>query len=488
MFIRSGVLVIISRPDKTTRYTFFKTLRFRILLIIVVMGILPTILVSTMVLTGYERRAIEDRSETARTHGRVICSGLLRSDYLKGGQDEEIEAEVRAVADLYGGRARILNESACVIRDSYNIEVGHFIFTPEVEDCLKGNEKDVYNRNDSRVSIYLSVLPENSDSAAGCVVISFSTLDIIHGKALLTRQYAVLTALIAVVILVAGYVLSGRLVEPFRKLTQAINTSSSYQDKPLFAPEYVETDQIAVAFNHMLSQVKTVDDSREEFVSNVSHELKTPLASMKVLADSLNSNPDATLEMYQEFMKDISEEIDRENVIISDLMELVKLDGNSEELKIESCDIRGLLELVVKRLQPIAEQSGVDLRLECFRPVTAEIDETKIILSISNLVENAIKYGKPGEGWVQISLNADKSFCYISVADNGIGMSEDVKAHIFERFYRGDKSHSSDIKGTGLGLSIARSGIAAHKGAISVESKPGEGTTFSVRFPLVYVA
>ena len=128
------------------------------------------------------------------------------------------------------------------------------------------------------------------------------------------------------------------------------------------------------------------------------------------------------------------------------------------------------------------------LYLECFRPVTAEVDSTKFILIISNLVENAIKYGRAEDGWVRISLNADKSFFYISVADNGIGMSEDVKAHIFERFYRGDKSHSKYIKGTGLGLAIAKAGISAHKGAVSVESKPEEGTTFSVRFPLVYVA
>ena len=125
--------------------------------------------------------------------------------------------------------------------------------------------------------------------------------------------------------------------------------------------------------------------------------------------------------------------------------------------------------------------------LESFRPVTAEIDEVKLTLAFSNLVENAIKYNHE-EGWVHVSINADHKYFYIKVADSGIGIPEQDQQHIFERFYRVDKSHSREMGGTGLGLAITRNAIIMHRGSIKVYSSEGEGTTFTVRIPLTYVA
>ena len=146
-----------------------------------------------------------------------------------------------------------------------------------------------------------------------------------------------------------------------------------------------------------------------------------------------------------------------------------------------------LVERILKRLRPIAATRNIEVIFESFRPVTAEVDETKLSLAISNLVENAIKYNKEN-GWVHVSLNADHKNCYIEVADSGIGIPEDSIEHIFERFYRVDKSHSREIGGTGLGLAIARSAVVMHRGAIKVFSQPEEGTTFTIRIPLTYVS
>ena len=295
--------------------------------------------------------------------------------------------------------------------------------------------------------------------------------------------------IIIVLILVGGYILSGILVKPFQKITRSIEElTDGYLDESISVPDYLETELITNAFNKMLARVKTLDDSRQEFVSNVSHELKTPLASMKVLADSLNMQENVPLEQYKDFMRDISEEIDRENTIITDLLSLVKLDKKASDLNIESTNINELLELVLKRLRPIASRQNVELILDSFRPVNAEIDQTKMTLALSNLVENAIKYNKPEGGWVRVSLNADHKYFYVTVADSGIGIPEEALNHIFERFYRVDKSHSREIGGTGLGLAISRSAIVMHRGAIKVYSKENEGTTFSVRIPLVYIA
>ena len=207
---------------------------------------------------------------------------------------------------------------------------------------------------------------------------------------------------------------------------------------------------------------------------------------MKVLADSLLAQPDAPVELYQEFMADIAEEIDRENKIITDLLSLVKMDKKAADLHIENKNINELLELIIKRLTPIADRQDINLVLESFRPVNAEVDETKLTLALSNLVENAIKYNKEG-GWVHVSLNVDNKYFYVKVEDSGIGIPKESQDAIFERFYRVDKSHSREIGGTGLGLAITRSSIAMHHGIIKVSSKEGEGTTFTVKIPLSYI-
>ena len=228
--------------------------------------------------------------------------------------------------------------------------------------------------------------------------------------------------------------------------------------------------------------MKTLDESRQEFVSNVSHELKTPMTSMKVLADSLVGQENVPIELYQEFMQDIAVEIDRENKIITDLLSLVKMDKKAADLNIAETNVNELLENILKRLRPIASAKHVELVLESFRPVVAEIDEVKLSLAFSNLVENGIKYNVQ-DGFVHVSLNADHKYFYVTVADSGIGIPKESIDRIFERFYRVDKSHSNEIGGTGLGLAITRSAIVMHRGAIKVRSEEHQGTTFSVRIP-----
>ena len=173
--------------------------------------------------------------------------------------------------------------------------------------------------------------------------------------------------------------------------------------------------------------------------------------------------------------------------IINDLLSLVKMDKTSADLNVKPENINELVERILKRLRPIAAKQNVELVFESFRPVTAEVDEVKFTLAISNLVENAIKYNKE-EGWVQVSLNADHKYFYVKVADSGMGIPQESLDHIFERFYRVDKSHSREIGGTGLGLAIARNAVIMHRGAVKVHSEEGVGTTFTVRIPLTYIA
>ena len=319
------------------------------------------------------------------------------------------------------------------------------------------------------------------------MIVSLSTQDVKDGKDALSNTVLILQIVLTLMILAAAYYVARVLTKPFGKITRSLEeVRGGVIEQEISIPDYTETKMLAEAYNRMLKRMKIQEDSRQEFVSNVSHELKTPITSMKVLADSLLAQENVPVELYKEFMSDIAEEIDRENKIITDLLSLVKMDKKSSDINIQETNINQLIELILKRLRPIAAKRNIDLVLESFKPIMAEVDETKLTLALSNLVENGIKYNEE-DGWVHVSLNIDSKYFYVKVEDSGMGIPEADQEHIFERFYRVDKSHSREIGGTGLGLAITRSAVLMHHGAIKVYSKEGEGTTFTVRIPLKYV-
>ncbi|MBR3736839.1 MAG: HAMP domain-containing histidine kinase, partial [Lachnospiraceae bacterium] len=276
------------------------------------------------------------------------------------------------------------------------------------------------------------------------------------------------------------------MARPFERVTKAMGSVVSFEEDLPVVSDYKETQEIVDAFHKLRQRLKTLDESRQEFVSNVSHELKTPIASIKVLADSLNMQEDAPLEMYKDFMQDISAEVDRENEIITDLLELVRMDKGASGMHVENVKVNDLLAQITKRLGPLARKSEVDLILESRREVNADMDEVKMTQAITNIIENGIKYNKH-PGWVKIALDADHQYMTIDISDSGVGIPEAEQGHIYERFYRGDKSHSKEISGTGLGLSLTRKSILLHRGSIEVNSVVGEGTDFVVKIPLSYI-
>jgi signal transduction histidine kinase len=233
----------------------------------------------------------------------------------------------------------------------------------------------------------------------------------------------------------------------------------------------------------MAEQLETVDASRQEFVANVSHELKTPLSSMKILGESLFLQENVPNEMYAEFLGDIISEIDRMTNIINELLTIVKLDATEQALNISPVSLGKMLGDIVKRLSPLAVLKRVDLSYEESRLVVIDADEMKLSLAVSNLIENGIKYTQEG-GSVHVLLEADHASAFITVSDNGIGISEDDQPKVFVRFYRADKARDRESGGTGLGLAITHKTILLHNGSIKLSSREGEGSTFVVRLPI----
>ncbi|MFR6157794.1 MAG: sensor histidine kinase, partial [Coprococcus sp.] len=356
--------------------------------------------------------------------------------------------------------------------------------------ALQNNEQSYYDKASDEIWLTYVIRDDNEDDKSeirGMILFYMSCKDLTDTYDTITQAITFVVIGIGLVLVFMSLVMARSFTKPFKDMANSINRiSDGFFDEEVNLTGFSEVEQISEAFNTMLHRLQELESSRQEFVSNVSHELKTPLTSMKVLADSLNMQTDAPVELYREFMQDIGEEIDRENIIINDLLSLVKMDKTEADLNIASVAINDLLESILKRLKPIASKRNIELVLESYRPVTAECDEVKLTLALSNLVENAIKYNVAG-GWVQVTLDADHKFFYVTVDDSGIGIPEEYQDKIFERFYRVDKARSRETGGTGLGLSITKNIIQMHHGAIKVASKEDEGTTFSVRIPLTYI-
>ncbi len=471
-----------------------RSLQARIFIIILVIGIVPSVLMRYGILNSYEERTVQIRTATVQNQLKIVGNHLLSNHYFSDTKTNEnvINAELEMISNLYEGRVIIVDSSLRVVKDTYGISEGKTMISEEVIRCLRGESMSNYDREHGYIEMTTPIeevggAKDGSDSIVGVMVTSISSDAIISTMDALNREAAILQNLMLVAILACAIVLSTVLTRPFNRVTEAINeVQAGYSDKTIDVPDYVETVHIVEAFNQLLRRMKTLDDSRQEFVANVSHELKTPMTSVKVLADSLLAQEDAPAELYREFMEDIVSEIDRENQIITDLLALVRMENRVQQMNIVSLNINDLTELILKRLRPIARKRDVELVFESMRTVVAEVDEVKLTLIMTNLVENAIKYNKE-HGWVKVELDADHQYFTFTVSDSGLGIPEESLAHIYERFYRVDKSHSRDIGGTGLGLAITRSAVLMHRGAITVTSVEGEGTNFTVKIPLSYI-
>lgn len=466
---------------------FFKSLRFRILIILVILGILPSVIVTRMMIGNYEKQAVAVRAGAVSNQCSILCNQIIKENYLNDPSSEAVNGKLEMLSNVYGGRILIVDRDFKIVKDTYHVDEGKTLVSPKIIRSFKKGEPTDYQRKGQVIEFAVPVRSADVPQIQGAMLVTISCSEITATMMELNYQGLLLIAVIVVLSVFLGYILATVLVKPLARVTKSIeDLTDGYQNDEISVPDYTETELITDAFNKMLARMKVLDESRSEFVSNVSHELKTPMTSMKVLADSLVGQQGVPEELYQEFLQDITAEIDRENRIITDLLSLVKMDKKTADLSIQHMDINQLLEDILKRLRPIADKRSIDLILDSFRPVEADVDEIKFTSAISNLVENAIKYNVD-DGWVRVSIDADHKYFYVTVADSGMGIPEDSLERIFERFYRVDKSHSREIGGTGLGLAITRSTIAMHHGVIKVFSREGEGTTFSVRIPLSYI-
>ncbi|MCD7777974.1 MAG: HAMP domain-containing histidine kinase [Clostridiales bacterium] len=398
----------------------------------------------------------------------------LSAKFLNDLDEKSVELSARII---------VLDADSQVIADTNRAETGKILIIPEVLDALQGTA--AANLHENVGKIYASAaIDGNNGETSGAILLVYGFNEVYDLLASLSHDWFILTIIISIVIAVIVYITSSHIIRPLSRLVDSIRKIADGDLRErVNVKNKNEIGVLGNAINIMAEKLESDDSSRSEFVSNVSHELKTPLSSIKVLSESILLQDTAPEEMYKEFLQDINSEIDRMTNIINDLLSLVKLDNREAGINLKDTNLRKVLISIMKTLYPLAKVKDIELTLEADKDVIIEADETKLFLAISNLIDNAIKYTPP-EGVVKVTLENDHQNAYISVADTGIGISEEEQPKIFNRFYRTDKTRDRETGGTGLGLAITHSTVLLHNGSIKVISKEGSGATFIVRLPV----
>lgn len=462
-------------------------LKWTLLITYVAIGVFPLIMLSQLTLNSVQKYFVEERKKELLLQANVVSGHIGISDYMYDESKSIIfDYDINQTSKQSGYRIMVLDRTGVVVNDSNKTEEGKMYFLPEIVDAL--NNKDVARVQDNdTIHAAVSIMDERS-RCIGVVLVCDSTTDIAENVAGIKKQVLSIIMIILVIVCVVIVFLSWLFTNPLNSTIEVIKKmAEGHFDQRIQVNDIFHTElaELAESCNNMAEKLDQEESNRQEFVSNVSHELKTPLSSIKVLSDSVLLQDPETVpkEMYIEFLQDINSEVDRMTAIINDLLTLVRMNRQEVPLNPKSVNITEMVEDIVKRLLPIAEFESIEIVYNKVKNVTAEVDGMKLSLAITNLIENGIKYNSEN-GKVIVTVDADHQNVFITVSDMGIGIPEEELNKIFERFYRVDKNRDRQTGGTGLGLAITKSAVLMHNGAIKVTSKENEGTTFVIRIPL----
>ncbi len=249
-----------------------------------------------------------------------------------------------------------------------------------------------------------------------------------------------------------------------------------------------EDEEVLVILIKDITKERELDAMRREFISNVSHELKTPLTSIHGYAETLLDDDLSDVEMAKHFLSIIEAESARMSRLINDLLDLQKMEEGKTTFNFEEVEISEVIGYVSRIVKPMAESLKVNMEVECETDATVNGDFDRLVQAILNLTDNAIKYTsqkEKGTKKVKLSCQVNENECTVSIKDTGPGIPENAIPRLFDRFYRVDKARSRKVGGTGLGLSIVKMIVDKHKGRIEVSSEEGNGTEFKIHLPLL---
>ena len=392
-----------------------------------------------------------------------------------------VTAAVEQMGSLKVSRLIITDQNGIAFYDSYGSAVGSYVLFPEIIQAIAGN--DVYTcLYQNGIMSSHAATPISYYGNSGCVYMTEYDTD--QGSLIRSLQNNVLriTLFLEIVVMFFALVFSTKFSKRLRKImaSMRIIQQGDYTHK-VRMDGHDELAFLGNEFNDLMERLHTSEQKRARFVSDASHELKTPLASIKLLTDSILQN-DMDMETIREFVGDIGDEAERLNRTTAKLLSLTKLDGHMD-VDFEIINVAPTVQRVVRMLSSIAIQNEITIQTDLHENCPILILEDDLYQIVFNLVENGIKYNIPG-GKLHILLHREDDNAILTFSDTGVGIPEDAMGHIFERFYRVDKARSRATGGSGLGLAIVRAIVQRYRGEITVTSTPGQGTTFTVIFPL----
>ena len=410
---------------------------------------------------------------------RLACDELAQPEELTAGTIADALAQLES---LTASRLIVTDSAATALYDSAGEAVGKHILLPEVLLALDGENRFDGSYQNRYVLCRCAAPIRREGQIVGCVYMT--EYDPIRGALIHSLRVHIfqITAGLELVVIVFSLLYSTRFS---RKMGRIMNSMRIIQSGDYSHKVVTEgNDELALLgreINDLTDRLQTSEAKRSRFVSDASHEIKTPLASIKLLSDSILQN-DMDRDTMLEFVADIGSEAERLNRMTEKLLTLTRVDsqpGGEQEI----IPILPTVERVHRMLSPTAQAAGVQLRLELADPCPILIEEDDLYQIIFNLMENGIKYNIRG-GTLTVCLRREADNAVLTVADTGLGISEDARAHIFDRFYRVDKSRSRSTGGSGLGLSIVHALVLSSGGTITVSSEAGKGSRFTVTFPL----
>jgi len=443
------------------------------------MAALLTGLVSS---TLYQQRTRQDSLSAERLAASVAPF------FASARMDELYETLATAGSEL-GGRLLVVSPDGKVQLDTFALLDGTRVELPEIVTVLTGGVSHAYgiyavDGTEGEYAALCAARMSNGTETIGALLLSTPVTELRNAIVTVEKQLLTVFMATASAALIAALIFALTLTRPVKALTSTIRRMGrgdlSARVKVRASGELKE---LADSYNAMAEKIENFDRSRSQFVSNASHELKTPLATMKILLENLIYQPDMPPELRAEFMQDMNHEIDRLTGIITDLLTLTQMDSHDTALKLEEVDLSLLTQDTLHTLHPAAEKAGLHIASDIASGVKLTADQTKLTQIVYNLTDNAIKYTPEG-GEIRVSLRVHGREAVLTVSDTGIGIPQEDQAHVFDRFYRVDKARSRATGGTGLGLSIVRQLVQLHGGSISLTSAPDQGTTFTVALPM----
>ena len=378
-------------------------------------------------------------------------------------------------------RIIVVDNIGHAIYDSAESSLGQYCLFPEIVTAMQGNDVFSWQYRDGTMFSHAAIPVDYYGSTVGCVYMTEQ--DTHQGQLLQSLQVNVfqITLILEIFVLFFSLAFSKTFSTRLSRIMDSMRIirEGDYTHKVKMGGND-ELTALGEEFNDLTERLQTSEQKRRRFVSDASHELKTPLASIKLLTDSILQN-DMDPDTVREFVGDIGDEAERLNRMTAKLLSLTKVDGDPAE-ESEIIYMTPTIQRAVRRLSIIADQAGIDIILHLEEDTPVLIIEDDLYQIVYNLIENGIKYNSWG-GSLTVRIRREEDTAILEVSDTGVGIPEDALSHIFERFYRVDKARSRASGGSGLGLAIVRAIVQRNRGEISVTSQVGKGSTFTVVFP-----